>query len=128
MTTLSKILHVDDDLDILAVSKMVLEDLGGFVLEQCSSGADALKAVTQFKPEIILLDAMMPEMSGLETLQELKKLPEAADIPVVFVTAKAQPSEIAEFTNAGAVSTITKPFDPVALPEEIRDIWAKHKP
>lgn len=127
MTALNKILHVDDDLDILVVSKMVLEELGGFVLEQSSSGAEALKTVALFKPELILLDAMMPEMSGIETLQELRKLPEFAYIPVVFMTAKAQPSELQEFMNAGAIATIIKPFDPVTMPNQIRDIWKKHK-
>jgi two-component system OmpR family response regulator len=125
MTALNRILHVDDDLDILEVSKMVLEVVGGFTIEQCSSGADALTTVLQFKPELILLDAMMPRMSGLEVLQELQKSPSTANIPVIFVTSKVKPSELEAFTAAGAIGVITKPFDPVELPNQIKDLWGK---
>lgn len=120
---LRKILHVDDDVDILYVSKMVLEVVGGFELEQRSSGIEALEAVLQFRPELILLDAMMPEMSGLETMKALREIPEVAEIPIIFMTAKAQPSEIKEFEDAGAIGIITKPFDPITLPSQIRDVW-----
>ena len=123
MTEIHKILHVDDDQGILAVSKMVLEVMGEFELVQSSSGAEALEAVLHFKPELILLDAMMPDMSGLETMLALKELPEAANIPVIFMTAKAQPSELKEFEDAGAIGTITKPFDPITLPNQIRSVW-----
>ena len=125
MTALNRILHVDDDLDILEVSKMVLEVVGGFTIKQCSSGADALTTVLQFKPELILLDAMMPRMSGLEVLQELQKSPDTANIPVIFMTSKVKPSELEAFTAAGAIGVITKPFDPVELPDQIKDLWGK---
>jgi two-component system OmpR family response regulator len=79
----------------------------------------------QFKPELILLDAMMPRMSGLEVLQELQKSPDTANIPVIFMTSKVKPSELEAFTAAGAIGVITKPFDPVELPDQIKDLWGK---
>lgn len=123
MADLKKILHVEDDADILEVARMSLEVIGQFDLMQCSSGKESLKTAPEFKPELLLLDAMMPEMSGIETLLELRKLSDCADTPVVFMTAKAQPEEIEGFMATGAISVITKPFDPMTLPDQIRSIW-----
>ena len=123
MTELKKILHVEDDVDILEISKMVLEGIGQFELMQCSSGKEALKAAPEFNPDLVLMDAMMPEMSGIETLVELRKLSDFADTPVVFMTAKAQPEEIEEFMATGAIGVITKPFDVMTLSDQIRSIW-----
>ncbi|MFQ5437471.1 MAG: response regulator [Paracoccaceae bacterium] len=120
---LSKILHVEDDHDIREIALMALETVGGFTVEQCPSGGDALTKVRSFVPDLFLLDVMMPDMSGLETLAELRKMPELADIPAIFMTAKAHPREVSEFMDAGAISVITKPFDPITLADEIRDIW-----
>jgi|TARA_B110000211_G_C13859978_1_gene456071 two-component system OmpR family response regulator len=92
MTALNRMLHVDDDLDILDILKMILEVVGGFISEQCSFGVGALTTVLQFKPELILLDAMILRMSGLEVLQELQKSPDTANILVIFMTAKVEPS------------------------------------
>ena len=123
MAELKKILHVEDDLDILEIARMSLEVIGQFDLMQCSSGKEALKTAPEFKPELVLLDAMMPEMSGIETLVELRKLSDFADTPVVFMTAKAQPEEVEGFMATGAIGVITKPFDPMTLPDQIRSIW-----
>ena len=120
---LSRILHVDDEPDIRNIAKLALEALGGFVLEVCASGADALEAARRFKPDLILLDVMMPGMDGPQTLCELRKVPETAEIPVVFVTAKATPRKFEEYRRLGAIDVIVKPFDPLALPEQLRRIW-----
>ena len=123
MTELKKILHVEDDTDILEIVKMVLEGIGQFDLMQCSSGKEALKAAPEFDPELILLDSIMPEMNGIETLLELRKLVGFADIPVIFMTAKVQQAEVENFMATGAIGVIPKPFDAMTLSDQIRSIW-----
>lgn len=126
MSELTRILHVEDEPDIQAVAKLALEVVGGFTVRQCSSGQEALATVDAFQPELILLDVMMPGMDGPSTLQALRRMPEAAGIPVVFMTAKVQPQEVAEFKALGALDVIAKPFDPMTLSDQVRQVWARH--
>lgn len=125
MNELRKILHVEDDPDIQEIVKMVLESLGGFEILQCESGQEALAAACAFVPDLFLLDVMMPNMTGPETLTHLREMPEFADTPAIFMTAKAQPDEIQAFMNHGAVSVITKPFDPMKLTDQVNECWKK---
>jgi len=122
-----KILHVEDDEDIQAIALIALETIGGFDVCQCSSGQDALNAVGAYKPDLYLLDAMMPGMSGIETLAALRQAEDAHNVPAVFMTAKAQENEISEFLNCGATGVITKPFDPMLLAGQILEIIADDK-
>ena len=122
-TRLNKILYVEDEPDIQTIAKLALETIGGFTLEVCSSGAEALKRGPDFTPDLILMDVMMPGMDGPTTLTELRKLSGLTDTPIVFMTAKVQPQEIAEFKQLGAVEVIAKPFDPMTLSEQINTIW-----
>jgi CheY-like chemotaxis protein len=124
-TSLSRILFVEDDPDIQTVARMALEAVGGFRVMPCSSGAEALERVVPFAPDLILLDVMMPGMDGLATLEALRRLPETADIPVVFMTAKVQAQEVALYLQIGAVEVIAKPFDPMTLPATVRSIWSR---
>jgi CheY-like chemotaxis protein len=127
MPKLERILLVEDDLDIQMVASMALEDLGGFQVEVCSSGLEALEKAPLFDPHLILLDVMMPDLDGLGTLVALGKLP-APRPPVVFMTARAQPNEVEEYHQSGAVDVIVKPFDPMLLSETVLKIWrAQHK-
>ena len=123
MTELPKILHVEDDLDIQAIALLSLETLGGFMIVQASSGQEALEKAPAFSPDLLLLDVMMPTMDGPELLQELRKLPQFTQTPVIFMTAKAQPEEVQQFVELGAIDVITKPFDPMTLADQIRAIW-----
>jgi two-component system OmpR family response regulator len=122
---LTRILYVEDDPDIQAIAVMVLETINGFTLETCNGGRDALDKAVAFKPDLILLDVMMPGMDGPETLKGLRNFPELTNTPVVFMTAKVQPQEIAGYLKLGAVGVIAKPFDPMTLAQQLRDIWAK---
>lgn len=123
MSELKRILYVEDEPDIQAVARLSLEMVGGFTVRICSSGQEALDAVTAFAPDMILLDVMMPGMDGPSTLKALRGLPAAATIPVAFMTAKVQPQEIAYFRSLGALDVIAKPFDPMTLSERVREIW-----
>jgi len=120
---LNKILHVEDDLDIQNIANVTLTSIGGFVVNCCSSGAEALKVAKDFMPDLILLDVMMPEMDGPTTLATLREIPEIKNVPAIFMTAKAQTDEINSFLALGAIGVITKPFNPMTLPDEIRTIW-----
>lgn len=122
---LQKILYVEDDPDIQAIAVMVLDAISGFTLEPCSSGNEALTKAVVFGPDLVLLDVMMPGMDGPETFQALRKLPELASTPVVFMTAKVQPQEVQGYLDLGAVGVIAKPFDPMTLADQLREIWAR---
>lgn len=126
MSELQRILYVEDEPDIQAVAKVALEAVGGFTVQICSSGQEALNTAPDFAPHLILLDVMMPQMDGPTTLNALRQQAATAQTPVVFMTAKAQPQEIARFKELGALDVITKPFDPMRLAEQIREIWQDH--
>lgn len=120
---LQRILYVEDDLDIQMIAVMVLESLHGYTLATCSSGAEALQKAVAFNPDLVLLDVMMPGMDGPETLNSLRLLPELAQTPVVFMTAKVQPQEVSYYLELGAIGVIAKPFDPMTLAGQLQNIW-----
>lgn len=122
---LKKILYVEDDPDIQAVARLALERMGGFTVELCSSGQEAIERAPLFEPDLVLLDVMMPGMDGPSTHELLKKNPRTARIPVIYLTAKAQLHEIANYKERGALDVITKPFDPMTLCDQIKKIWQK---
>ena len=122
MMDLQRVLHVDDDPDIREVAVMALEMLGGFTVATCDSGAKAVETALSFAPDVILLDMMMPGMDGPATLNELRKNPGTAAIPVIFMTAKVQAHEVGGYLALGAAGVIAKPFDPTALSGQIKDI------
>ena len=120
---LTRITYVEDEPDIRTVAQIALETVGGFHLDVCASGAEALERTPNFRPDMILLDVMMPEMDGTVAFRRLRSMPDLADTPIVFMTAKAQPEEIAGYQALGAAGVITKPFDPMTLANEVRAIW-----
>lgn len=123
---LKKILVAEDEPDIQSVIKIVLEDLGEFTIKICSSGVEIMQEIDEFKPDLVLLDVMMPRMDGMTTLAEMRKRENLKNIPVIFVTAKNQIGESAHFLQLGAISVISKPFDPMALSDELRMIWRNY--
>ena len=125
MAELTRILHVEDDPSIQAVAKVALEAVGGFTVLSCSSGQAALDRVQGFAPDFILLDVMMPGMDGPQTLARLAGLIDLERIPVVFMTAKVQPAEVEQYRRLGARDVIIKPFDPMQLATQVRQIWSR---
>lgn len=124
MSELRKILHVEDDPDIREIAKMALVDFGGFELLQCENGEVALAQAESFAPDVLLLDMMMPGMTGIETLAALREIEAFRNTPAIFMTAKDVATEYEEVLKQEAVGTIQKPFDPIALPDQIRAIAA----
>lgn len=123
MTMLKKILYGEDEADIREIAKIALEDIGGFELMICKNGKEVLTNAKNYEAQLILLDVMMPDMDGLTALKELRNIPFYKDIPAIFMTAKIQKNEIAEYSAMGVITTIAKPFDPVTLAEKIKAIW-----
>ncbi len=126
MPALNRILYVEDEPDIQTVASMALEMVGGFEVKICSSGQEALNSALEFKPDLILLDVMMPEMDGPTTMRRLRELEGLAAVPVVFMTAKVQPAEVAEYKALGAIEVIPKPFDPMTLADQVRAVWEEN--
>lgn len=127
MTELKKIMHVEDDPSIQMVARVALEAVGGFTVCTCSSGQEALSQYPQFQPQLVLLDVMMPGMDGPSTLKQLQKQYDLRQIPVVFMTAKVQSSEIESYKALGASDVVVKPFDPMTLSAQISQIWHHHQ-
>jgi CheY-like chemotaxis protein len=122
---LNKVLYVEDELDIAEVAKLALESVGGFEVEVCHSGAAALLAIPRFKPDLLLLDVMMPGMDGPSTLTALRGVPGFSDTPVIFMTAKVMQGEVDRYQSMGAIEVIAKPFDPMILSDKIKSAWEK---
>lgn len=120
---LNKILYVEDDIDIALVAKLTLEAIGGFDVLHCASGQKALDAFPAYDPQLVLLDVMMPQMNGLQTFANLRLMPQARKIPIIFMTARAQTHEQAGYLKLGALGVIIKPFDPMTLSDYIKVLW-----
>jgi CheY-like chemotaxis protein len=115
-----KVMLVDDEDDIRTIGQLSLGRVGGWETVLAASGAEAVKKALAEKPDLILLDVMMPGMDGPTTFGQLRAHPECAATPVIFMTAKVQKQEVARYLELGAVGVIAKPFDPMTLPGEIR--------
>jgi len=122
-TDLKNILYVEDEEDIATVVVMTLEELGDFEIKHCPCGQEALDAFPEFDPQLVILDVMMPGMDGPATLANLRKFKGADEVPVIFMTAKAQAHEQQRYMNLGAIGVITKPFDPMTLPDAVTELW-----
>ena len=116
--TKNRVLLVDDDKQILNSLRVYLE-LENYEVFTASNGQEALEKVTGNKPEILVLDIMMPEMDGFEVLETIKKNEELSSIPVIMLTAKGQPVDVLKGYKMGASSYMTKPFNLNELVENI---------
>jgi len=121
---LLNVILAEDDLDIQLVARLALKR-AGFTVKVVGNGKDALEAVRAQAPDVILLDWMMPELDGPETCRQLKADPATAGIPVVFLTAKSQESEIQRGLSLGAVGYVTKPFDALTLGQHVKELIGK---
>jgi len=120
---LRTVMYVDDEPDIREVVLMSLALADSLDVHSCESGEQALQLLPQIKPDLVLLDVMMPGTDGPSTLQRMRADPALASIPVIFMTAKAMPQEVARFRELGAVAVIPKPFDPMQLAKQVLSIW-----
>jgi len=119
-----KVMLVDDEEDIRTIGQLSLGRVGGWQTVMAASGAEALTKGAAEQPDLILLDVMMPDLDGPTTFGLLRAQDATAKIPIIFMTAKVQKHEVARYMELGAVGVIHKPFDPMALPSEIRRLLA----
>ena len=117
-----KILAVDDEKHIVRLVQINLQK-EGYDVVTASNGREALEAVAEHKPDLVVMDVMMPEMDGFEALQNLKDNPDTADIPVIMLTAKAQDADVFRGWQSGADLYLTKPFNPLELLTFVKRIF-----
>ena len=117
-----KVLIIDDEEDTRSIASMSLSILGGVDVVEAEGGLEGIAKAEQDRPDVILLDMMMPVMDGIETLGELQKNSRTNDIPVIFLTAKAMSTEIDRLIKLGAIAVLTKPFDPTKLATQVEQI------
>lgn len=116
------ILIIDDEEDVKDIAKMGLEMAANWSVITASTGKEGLILAEDKQPEVILLDLMMPEWDGKETLKQLKANPNTAAIPVILMTAKTQSAIAPELIELDLAGAITKPFRPLELPEQITNM------
>jgi len=122
---LNRICYVEDDEDIQRIVRLSLEKIGKMTVEVVGNPMVAIEAMIRFGPDLVMLDWMMPGLDGPALYRKMKEKPETSALPVVFITAKASPKELEELTHMGAAGTISKPFSPRDLPDQLREIWKK---
>lgn len=123
MKELKKILYAEDEPDVQTIVELTVQTMSNYAIKICDNGKNLLESVEEYNPDLILLDVMMPQMDGPTTFKNLQENPKTKNIPVIFMTAKAQVHEIETFKQTGIVGIITKPFDPISLCSEIERIW-----
>jgi CheY-like chemotaxis protein len=122
---LRRLTYVEDEPDIRSIAEFALKEIGGYEIDVCANGPEALDRTPNFNPDLIILDVMMPGMDGIETFKRLRAIPKLAETPIIFMTAKAMKHETDRYRALGAADVIPKPFDPITLPERIEEIWQR---
>ena len=122
---LRRIMVVEDDPDIQLITRLSLEICGHYDVLVCGSGPEAVQSAGAYAPDLILLDMMMPGMDGLATMDALRKLPELAATPTIFLTANAHEQLRRDLLKRGAIGVILKPIEPQGLVDEIRAMWQR---
>lgn len=121
-----RILFIDDEEDIKILASFCLESEAGWEMIAASGGIEGIAIAEAQQPDAILLDAMMPDIDGLQTLKKLQVNPKTKHIPTIFITAKAQASDRLRFYSAGAKGVINKPFDALTLASQISGFLGWH--
>ncbi|MBK9201344.1 MAG: response regulator [Candidatus Obscuribacter sp.] len=119
MMQIERIMLIDDDASIRKIAAVTLERVGKWQVKTADGGLSGLAMAAEFKPDVILLDVMMPGMDGPATYKLLKEDPAVTNTPVIFMTAKVQGQELESYSQLGVQGVISKPFNPLTLPAEI---------
>jgi two-component system, OmpR family, response regulator len=120
---LQSVMYVDDEPDIREIVELSLGLSGELTVSLCESGVKALEVLETMRPDLVLLDVMMPGLDGPATLERMRQQEQTRTVPVIFMTAKALPQEIDRFMKLGAIGVISKPFDPMKLVQRVKEIW-----
>lgn len=122
-SALSRIMCVEDDPDIRELLQVALEDLGGLEVKLVDNAEDGIDEIVDYAPQILLLDVMLPGLSGPEALPEFRRLTEPLGTRIIFLTAKASERARQEFIALGADEVMFKPFEPMSLADELAALW-----
>jgi CheY-like chemotaxis protein len=125
-----RVLVVDDDDHIREVAAMALEIVGGWQVVSAGSGEDATAIARAQRPDVVLLDVMMPGVDGPSTVARLREDPATAQIPVIFLTAKSTSVDREDWARLDVAGMIAKPFDPMRLAADVADLlgWSASAP
>jgi two-component system OmpR family response regulator len=121
--SLKSILIVEDEPDIQMLAEMSLKDIGQLNVKIANDGAEALEVLKHWRPDLILMDIMMPNLTGPQTIARLREDAVTATIPVVFMTAKSEQEGLDRYRRLGAADIISKPFDPMTLAAQLHRIY-----
>jgi CheY-like chemotaxis protein len=121
------LLHVEDDPDIREIAELALSLSGKFKVTQCPDGPEALKTLETLRPDIILMDMMMPGMTGVQLLEHVRQIEHLKQVPIVFMTARVLTSEVQGLLDCGAVGVIVKPFNPITLGDQIETFYLENR-
>ena len=121
------ILVVDDDDEIREIVALALEVMGGWTVLTADRGLAGLKLAREHRPDVVLLDVMMPEMDGPTMFSRMRADPELRDIPVVLLTAKVQVGHVQVWDSLPVAGVIPKPFNPKSLSAEVDELVAEHR-
>lgn len=119
-----KVLIVDDDEDVRCVTELAASRIGKWETVLASGGREGVEKARSDRPDVILLDVMMPDVDGPATLALLREDPATADIPVIFLTARSQQGEVESYKALGACGVIVKPFEVARFADQVREIVA----
>lgn len=120
---LNRVSYVEDDEDIQRIVRLSLERIGKMSIDVVSDPQEAIDRMIAFKPDLVVLDWMLPGIDGPTLFRRMQARAETRGLPVVFITAKASARELEELRALGAAGTISKPFAPTELPAQLRAIW-----
>lgn len=115
-----RVLIIDDEADIRRIARLSLSRVGGMEVMDAGSGPEGVRQAEEERPDAILLDVRMPGLDGPGTLAALRDNPLTSTIPVLFLTAATTPAEMEDLRRLGARGILTKPFDPLVLPSQVR--------
>lgn len=118
---MKKLLIVDDEAGVRALVRMTL-DSGVYEIFEASEGFEALDLAREHRPDLVLLDVMLPDVSGMDVCRKIKDDPDLASTTVVMLTARAQTNDVGDAEEAGADGYFTKPFSPIALTRKVESI------
>ena len=121
--TLERILCVEDEPTIHPVIRLALKRVGNFDVRIYDNGEQALTEAPAFRPDLLVLDVVMPDMDGPAVLEKARQMPELANVPVIFLTGKSKPADVERLRALGAVGVIGKPFEVRGLAAQIQHIW-----
>jgi CheY-like chemotaxis protein len=120
-----KVLIIDDDPDVRRIAHISLSQLGGMDVVEAGGSAEGVQQAAEEKPDVILLDIMMPRVDGVATIGSLRENPATANIPVIFLTARSADESDGLLRATGALGLLAKPFDPMTLASELRAILGR---